>query len=127
MFLVLLGLIIFIAWSATEPNPYMIRPGTDPAPQSYPWGYPVWLLIFGIVVIGLSSLRAPRSRFVGAVVSFILGSLLSVELAMTSMHSPSVQGNLLYIMFFSSLGLLFYSGYTCAMWRSKSQASDSAS
>ncbi len=127
LIVVLMSLTIFIAWSAMEPNQFLIQPGTEPDPQPYPWGYPAWMLFFSSLVIGASSFKNPLARFVGASISFLLGSFLVVTLGMTVMHSPPVHDNLLYVLFFSSLGLLFYSGYTCAIWRSKSQVRGSAS
>jgi hypothetical protein len=127
LLVVLMSLTLFIAWSATEPNQFLMRPGTEPAPQPYPWTYPAWMLFFGSVVIGLSSFKKPLARFVGAAISFLFGAFLVVILGMTVMHSPPVHDNLLYVLFFSSLGLLFFSGYACAIWRSKSHDKDSAS
>lgn len=127
LLVVLTGLTIFIAWSATEPNQYLMSPSTEPAPQPYPWTYPAWMVFFGFVVIGLSSFKTPLARFVGASISFLLGAFLVMILGMTVMHSPPVHDNLLYVIFFSSVGLLFYLGYTCAIWRSNSQGNNSAS
>ena len=127
LLVVLTGLTIFIAWSATEPNEYMIRPGFEQAPQPYPWAYLAWMALFSFVVIAASALKKPLARFIGALTAFLLGAYLVVILALSIMHSPPVHGRLLYVMFFSSLCLLFYSGYSCSVWRSKSRARDSAS
>ncbi len=127
LLIVLTGLTIFIAWSATEPNQYMIRPGTEPAPQPYPWNYPAWTVLFGITAIGSMSLKKPLARFFGVLLSFIFGAYLVVILAMTVMHSPPVHDDLLIVIFFSSLGLLFYLGYTFAIWRQQSLGGDNVS
>jgi len=125
LLIVLMGLTVFIPWSATEPSQYMIRPGTEPAPQSYPWIYPAWMFGFGSVVIGLLSLKRPLSSFVGASLAFCRGAFLFTVFAMSAIHSPPVHDRLIYALFVTSLCLLFYSGYTCAVWRSKSQKHDS--
>ena len=124
LFIVLAGLTAFIAWSATEPNEYMAHPGLEPAPQPYPWGYLAWMTVFSAVIVGTFVLKNPLARFIGSLFSFSLGAFLVVILAMSVMHSPPVHDRLLIIVFFSSLGLLFYSGYTCAIWLSKGQAND---
>lgn len=111
------GLTIFIAWGATEPNQYMIRPGTEPDPQPYPWPYPAWMAVFGVVTTALLSLKRSSARFFGALISFLFAAFLVVVLAMSLMHSPPVHEYLLVVMFISSLGLLFYLGYAFAVWR----------
>ena len=111
------GLMLFIAWSATEPNQYLVGPDAEAAPQTYPWNYPAWLAAFAVAVIGSTSFSKPLTRFIGALFSFVFGACLVVLLAITVMHSPPVHVNLLYVMFFSSLGLLFYLGYTFAILR----------
>ena len=126
LLIVLMALTIFIAWSATEPNHYMMRPGTEPLPQPYPWNYPAWLVLFGIAVIGSVSFKKTLVRLVGVLVSFLFGGSLVVLLAMTVMHSPPVHEDLLYVIFLSSLGLLFYLGYTVAIWRQQGSGHDDA-
>ncbi len=127
LLIVLTGLTVFIAWSATEPNEYMLRPGTEPAPQPYPWGSLAWMVVLGLAVFGAAIAKAPLARFLGATTSFLLSAFLVVILTMSVMHSPPVHDKLLYVAFFLSLGLLFYSGYTCSIWLSKSQGRGSAS
>jgi xanthine/uracil permease len=83
-------------------------------------------VLFGTAVIGSVSFRKPLFRLVGVLVSFIFGGWLVVALAMTVMHSPPVHEDLLYVIFLSSLGLLFYLGYTFAIWRQQGSGHDDA-
>ncbi|MDJ0758341.1 MAG: hypothetical protein QNJ19_03040 [Woeseiaceae bacterium] len=123
----LTGLVLFIAVSATEPNDYLSRQGSEAAPQPYPWQYPVWLVVFGIVTIGSMNLSKTFARLIGVLISFVFSACLVVLLAMTVMHSPPVHINLLYVFFLSSLGLLFYLGYTFAVWRQEGGDTETSS
>ncbi len=113
----LAGFVLFIGFRATEPNAYPSAPGAEAGPQPYPWQYPIWLIAFGLVAIGSMNLKKPLSRLIGVLISFVFGACLVVLLTMTVMHSPPVHIDLLYLVFFASLALLFYLGYVFAAWR----------
>ncbi|MDJ0916173.1 MAG: hypothetical protein QNJ05_00315 [Woeseiaceae bacterium] len=124
LLVVLAGSVLFIGARATAPNAYLSTLGAEADPQAYPWQYPVWLIAFGLVAIGSMNLKRPLFRLVGVLVSFVFSACLVVLLAMTVMHSPPVHFDLLYLMFFASLGLLFYLGYVFAVWRHQAGDAD---
>ncbi len=125
LLITLAGFVLFIASRANEPNAYLSGVRGDGVPQPYPWQYPAWLVAFGLVTIGSVSLRKPLTRLIGVLISFVFSACLVVLLAMSVMHSPPVHFDLLYVMFFASLGLLFYLGYTFAVWRQQAGDADS--
>jgi len=121
----LVTLTAWVAWRATEPNPYWHDPDV-PQVHIYPWQYPALMFVFGLVVIGLLSFRKPLWSFVGATLAFGTAAGLLVVLALTFMHSLPVHGTLFFVALFCSVGLLFVSGYTCAIWRSGASSNKGA-
>ena len=119
----LVALTAWIAWKATEPNPYTYGPD-ESFVHPYPWQYAVWMFVYGTVVIGLLSFKKPLWSFIGATVAFGLAAFSFTILILGAMHSPPVHDSLFYVMFFTSIGLLFFSGYTCAIWRIGTRESD---
>ena len=116
------ALTAWIAWRATEPNPYPYDPEGNFV-HAYPWQYPALMFVLGLLVIGLLSFRKPLWSFVGATLAFCVTTALFTMLALTLMHSPPVHGSLFFTTFFCGAGLLFVSGYTCAVWRSETPES----
>ncbi len=116
----LIALTAWIAWRATEPNSYQAGPD-ESFVHPYPWEYTVWMFVFGVAVIGLLSFRKPLWSFVGSTAAFGLAAFSLTLLVLGIMHSPPVHGSLLFVMFYCGAGLLFISGYTCAIWRSEAR------
>ena len=120
------ALTAWIAWSATEPNSY-IYDLEELRVHSYPWQYPAWMFVLGVVVIGLLSFKKPLWSFIGATLAFAVTAVLFTMLSATFMHSPPVHDSLFLATFFCGAGLLFVSGYTCAVWRSETlESTDTA-
>ncbi len=100
----------------------------------------LWSSVFGVfywllnrsgtkaaIIIGLLSFKSALWSFVGAIAALGLASSSFTILALGMMHSPPVHGSLFFVMFFSSVALVFYSGYTCAIWRSGPRTQNAAS
>ena len=119
LFVLLVALTALVAWEAREPNLYTHGPNASAGDTPYYWVYPLWMFAYGAIVIGLLSLKRPLLRFVGASVSFALSAALLVLFGMTAMHSAPAHDTLIYILFFTSLGLLFYAGFCCARYCSQ--------
>lgn len=127
LLVLLVALTVFVAWKATEPNPFYAGRDMDSFVHPYPWFYLGWMIAFSSLIFGISFLKRPLIRFVGALVAFLLGAFLTTILIFTVMHAPPVHDEMLLVVFFISSALLFYSGYTCALWRSKRHDRDRAS
>jgi len=127
LFVLLLAATGFIAWKANEPNPIYAGREIDSFVHPYPWSYVAWMVGFSLLVFGISFLKKPLARFIGAVFAFSFGAFLITLLTLTVMHAPPVHGALLIVVFFLTLALLFYTGYSCANWQTKRIRRDSAS
>lgn len=112
-----------------EPAPVVIPIGPYVAPHAHPdaWKYAVWMFVYGLVAIGLLSFKKPLAAFVGATLAFALAAFSIVVLISGFRVFVPVHGSLTLVMFLCSLGLLFYSGYTFAVWTIESRARKTAS
>lgn len=119
--LVLVGITVIatalVAWGAVSPLPYTGGPDEILA-DPYPWEYPILSAAFGLVVTALLSFARPSFRFAGALISSAAGMFLVVRLLLTVMRSPQGHEMLFFVALGWTIGLLVYSGYTLALWRS---------
>ena len=128
LLLILFALTAIVAWWANEPNPYnrLAMRATEDSP--YYWGYPLFVFGVGTLVVALLHLKSPKAQFVGAVSSLALCVAAFGISVMSVMHAPPVHTVATILIFFSvSLALLFLSGFTLGVWKSKRDGHDNAS
>ena len=118
------AVIAFTAWNATGPDPYLDGLHDPQFERSYPWIYPVFALVIGGILIGLLMPWRSTHSFVGASLAFVICFSASLSLLFSIMHAHPVHGNLGLIFFVLALGLLFYSGFAFAVWRSQRKRAD---
>lgn len=105
-----------VAWSGIVPNPYSNGPNNE-FDGPYPWNYPAWSIVFGSMVTASLSLSHALYRFVASVILAAAGMGMMFLLVLTTMHSPLAHEALFYVFLGWTIILLFYSGYTLAVWR----------
>lgn len=116
LLLAVLALTAWIAWLASEPDPYLERFEED-FEHPYPWLYPAWMFVVGLITAGLLGLSRPAWSFFGTVAAFGLTAASFIALLLSIMHSHPVHEALLLVMLCASGALLFVAGYRFAFWR----------
>ncbi len=115
---VVVALTTLIAWRMMGPDFYRDGPDATPFTPPYDWYYPIWMAIYGSAVTVLLSFRSGKAMFFGSVAAVGFGVALFALLLVTVMHSHPVHSDLILIVLCTLLLLVFYSGYSFAMWRS---------